>query len=440
MPRLILADEIDDPLFAVSYSCYLSLLATAKGTRRSRCNEIPLMSLVRVKSPSDNFPTVWTTRPSPGCPSDSTILPTEVSTRRRLPLKRCTLCELAYSYHAKCFAKVADSRWEVEIDAVYLDGKKLADSTQQPNGISKPSVSALIDTVSSLLCVVAASANHLSAQGNSLIRGPSDVVNNILSTVSPAYAADSTASPLLPCDEGHTLTFQIGGQLFPVDPRDFVAQNKQGDATNCVASNVVSTDAPSTGALFSWNLGDPFLKSNMVVFYYGNLTHPSVDPPRMGFVSLVPQNAEALLDDAVGDAKSAAGAFECESLVFFRSWSCVSRTDDACSIAATAEAAPTASSLILEGAASASATSESTSSTPAATRTSTPSSASPSSPAAPAATLTATTTASTTPKSAPVASVLALPSLSPNAAAPRLVGGWWLALPTLSLFASLCIL
>lgn len=148
-------------------------------------------------------------------------------------------------------------------------------------------------------------------------------MNNILSTVSPAYAADSSASPLLPCDEGHNLTFQIGGKLFPVDPRDFVAQNKQGDAANCVASNVVSTDAPSVGALFSWNLGDPFLKSNMVVFYYGNLTHPSLDPPRMGFVSLVPQNAEALLDTAVEDAQSAAGAFECESTLSLYSSSCL---------------------------------------------------------------------------------------------------------------------
>lgn len=50
--------------------------------------------------------------------------------------------------------ELAHRRWEVEIDAVYLDGKKLADSTQQPNGISKPSVSALIDTVSILLSVV----------------------------------------------------------------------------------------------------------------------------------------------------------------------------------------------------------------------------------------------------------------------------------------------
>ncbi|EIW59326.1 acid protease [Trametes versicolor FP-101664 SS1] len=362
VPRLILADEIDDPLFAITLQ---RDTIDVSGEGQITIGQLP--------DGVDNSSITW------------------------VPVRLYDSADGGLDAPSFAPNEVYPLRWEVEIDAVYLDGKKLADSTQQPNGISKPSVSALIDT------------------GNSLIRGPSDVVNNILSTVSPAYAADSSASPLLPCDEGHNLTFQIGGKLFPVDPRDFVAQNKQGDAANCVASNVVSTDAPSVGALFSWNLGDPFLKSNMVVFYYGNLTHPSLDPPRMGFVSLVPQNAEALLDTAVEDAQSAAGAFE-----------------------STAEAAPTASSLILEGAASASATSESTSSAPAATRTSTPSS--PSSSAAPAATVTATATASTNPKSAPVASVSASPSSSPNAAAPRLVGGWWLALPTLSLLASLCIL
>ena len=149
-------------------------------------------------------------------------------------------------------------------------------------------------------------------QGNSLIRGPQDVVSNIYTKVSPAFAAISNADPTLPCDAAHSLAFQIGGKMFPVDPRDFVSQNKQGDAKTCIANNIVSTDAPSSGALFSWNLGDPFLKSNMVIFYYGNLTHPSVDPPRIGFVSLVPQNADDLLDDAVDDAESAGGNFECE--------------------------------------------------------------------------------------------------------------------------------
>ena len=198
---------------------------------------------------------------------------------------------------------ILPSRWEVELDGVYLDGKKLPDSKQQANGIKTPSLSALIDTVSTVLMLSLDIFSLYSSQGNSLIRGPSDVVNDILTKVSPSFAADPTAQPILPCDAGHNLTFQIGGKFFPVDPRDFVSQNAQGDATNCVANNVVSTDPPGVGALFSWNLGDPFLKSNMVVFYYGNLTHPSVDPPRMGFLSLVPQNADELLDQAVEEAQ-----------------------------------------------------------------------------------------------------------------------------------------
>ena len=138
-------------------------------------------------------------------------------------------------------------------------------------------------------------------------------MNNILSKVSTSYAANSNAQPILPCDAPHTLAYQIGGKMFPVDPRDFTSQHKKGDTTNCIANNVVATDAPSSGALFSWNLGDPFLKSNMVIFYYGNLTHPSVDPPRIGFVSLVPANATQIFQQAVNDAAQS-GNFECTFL------------------------------------------------------------------------------------------------------------------------------
>lgn len=83
-----------------------------------------------------------------------------------------------------------------------------------------------------------------------------------------------------------------------------------GDATTCIANNLVSTDPPSSGALFSWSLGDPFFKSTLVAFYYGNLTNPSVDPPRIGFLSQVPQNASTLLQEAVVDAEQDGGVFE----------------------------------------------------------------------------------------------------------------------------------
>ncbi|KAI0632241.1 acid protease [Trametes polyzona] len=363
VPRLILADEIDDPLFAITLQ---RNTIDVSGEGQITIGQLP--------EDVDNSTITWVPVRLYD-PVDGGLEAPSFAPNEKYPL-----------------------RWEVEIDAVYLDGKKLADSTQEPTGIKKPSVSALIDT------------------GNSLMRGPSDVVNNILSTVSPAYAANPNAQPLLPCDEGHTLSFQIGGKLFPVDPRDFISQHKRGDATNCVASSVVSTDPPSLGALFSWNLGDPFLKSNMVVFYYGNLTHPSVDPPRMGFVSLVPQNAEALLDDAVEDAQKAGGMFE-----------------------AKADSAPTASSLILEGATDA--PGESTSSKPAPARTSSPLTPSPL-----ATTAAATSPASPTPSSAPTGAAVApaaSPSPRPNSAQRALGhGGRWraLALPTLALLLSLCVL
>lgn len=90
--------------------------------------------------------------------------------------------------------------------------------------------------------------------------------------------------------------------MFPVDPRDFISPSHSGNASTCITSNLVATDPPSQGALFSWSLGDPFLKSNLVAFYYGNLTHPSVDPPRIGFLSMVPKNASTLLEEAVSEA------------------------------------------------------------------------------------------------------------------------------------------
>ncbi len=132
-------------------------------------------------------------------------------------------------------------------------------------------------------------------------------IHEALPPVSCANVADIT----------HNLTFQVGGKLFPVDPRDFFSESLSNNASGatCVP-NIANRTTDITGAkfLFSWVLGAPFLKSNVVAFYYGNLTHPSVDPPRVGLMSLVPQNASALLGDAVKEAQSAGGSFKCECL------------------------------------------------------------------------------------------------------------------------------
>jgi len=182
-------------------------------------------------------------------------------------------------------------RWEIDIDGVFIDGKQVPQSTLASNGIKMTSVSALIDT------------------GNSLIRGPSDVVQNILHSVSPVYTT-SQSIPTLPCAIPHSLAFQIGGKMFPVDPANFISPYMMGSVETCVASELVATDPPSVGALFSWSLGDPFLKSNLVAFYYGNLTHPSVDPPRIGFLSTVSANANDDLVQAVESASVDGGTFE----------------------------------------------------------------------------------------------------------------------------------
>lgn len=147
------------------------------------------------------------------------------------------------------------------------------------------------------------------------MRGPSDVVTTISQIISLGNTPSLEEPTSFPCSTPHTLAFQIGGKMFPVDPRDFVTPDDDGDALNCTAGNLVETDPPSIAALFSWNLGDPFFKSNVVIFYYGNLTNPSVDPPRIGFVSTVPDNAGDLLRSAVEVAEQNGGEFPSKFLL-----------------------------------------------------------------------------------------------------------------------------
>ncbi|KAJ6586051.1 aspartic peptidase domain-containing protein [Mycena capillaripes] len=177
--------------------------------------------------------------------------------------------------------------WEIDLEGVFLDGVEIAPSTVPTSGgVDATRMSALIDT------------------GNSILRGPSDVVSNILGAISPSYTPDDPSSAILACAQAHNLAFKIGGQVRGVSP---VSTN---DASTCMINKIVGTDAPGPGALFRWNLGDPFMKSNLVAFHFGNLTHPSQDPPRIGFLSQVPADAANLLAQAAEDAADNGGKFE----------------------------------------------------------------------------------------------------------------------------------
>lgn len=50
--------------------------------------------------------------------------------------------------------------------------------------------------------------------------------------------------------------------MFPVDPRDFTTQVYEDSLVSC-SPNLAATDPPAQGSgyLYSWSLGDPFLKS-----------------------------------------------------------------------------------------------------------------------------------------------------------------------------------
>ncbi|EMD32366.1 hypothetical protein CERSUDRAFT_161745 [Gelatoporia subvermispora B] len=177
--------------------------------------------------------------------------------------------------------------WEIPMDNVYFDGVKLPRSSMSDMTIS---LSALLDT------------------GNSLIRGPQDIVEHIFAQL----GGSDLTPPSIECGTPHNLSFEIGGSLFPVDPRDFLhmdlRDSSASDGSILCTPALAVTDPPGNGSfLYSWSLGDPFLKSVLSALYYGNLTHPSRDPPRVGLLSSVPQNAGDALRDAVAQADAEGG-------------------------------------------------------------------------------------------------------------------------------------
>jgi hypothetical protein len=89
------------------------------------------------------------------------------------------------------------------------------------------------------------------------------------------------------------------------------------------------------GYQFSWNLGTPLLKrfvfyvffsrfllvffwaywglfhpfSTLATFYYGNLSYPSQDPPKLGFLSTVPSDASGMMQSTASVAAKANNNF-----------------------------------------------------------------------------------------------------------------------------------
>ena len=98
------------------------------------------------------------------------------------------------------------------------------------------------------------------------------MIDTILATISSTTPA---------CNGSHTLSFQIGGEMFSIAPQDLVAQTKRGCAVNVEG---IADSLSSNLTLYSWRLGAAFLRSNLVAFHYGDPTSPSVEPPLMGFM------------------------------------------------------------------------------------------------------------------------------------------------------------
>ena len=90
-------------------------------------------------------------------------------------------------------------RWEIEIENVFFNGQPVANSkipvaTSLPAGAASKTF-ALIDT------------------GNSLLRGPKDVVDDILGRASRSYRPGTPNSATFPCTQAQRLEFQIGGRV-----------------------------------------------------------------------------------------------------------------------------------------------------------------------------------------------------------------------------------
>ena len=142
---------------------------------------------------------------------------------------------------------------------MYLDGVKLPRSNITVASSTPIALSALVDTVSTPP-THPFPATH-DQQGNSLVRGPEDVVDFIYRQI-----GGGSARGRFRCNEPHTLAFSIGGKLFPVDPRDFATQVFLDDVSVC-AANLVATDPPQPGGyLFAWSLGTPFLKRSVALY------------------------------------------------------------------------------------------------------------------------------------------------------------------------------
>jgi len=146
------------------------------------------------------------------------------------------------------------SRWEIPLDDVILNGQKL------PKPDLSSGYTALIDSVSISESSEAKLTRRL-LQGTSFLAGPNDLVSSIYTTISGSSASTSSSNdgPPIPCNVPVHLSFVIGGKEFPVDPRDFLSA--QDNANDCTAGSILPTDAPGPGALMSWILGDPFMKS-----------------------------------------------------------------------------------------------------------------------------------------------------------------------------------
>ncbi|KAF7968544.1 hypothetical protein HWV62_30165 [Athelia sp. TMB] len=135
--------------------------------------------------------------------------------------------------------------WEAAIDGLYLEGTLLTNSSVNTTFTNQYGLSALFDS------------------------GTTDLLltSNDIQTLQGL----SQSGPNTPCALPLNLAIGIAGKQFPINPFDIWGPGGSSTSVNCT----VSLDANDP----------PTVKSNLVAFYWGNLTDQASDPARIGFLS-----------------------------------------------------------------------------------------------------------------------------------------------------------
>lgn len=173
-------------------------------------------------------------------------------------------------------------QWVIPLGGILVNSTGLTPIPTYPNATSNSSL-ALLDV------------------GASGIFGPYQDVARIFNLLG-GRIVDEAGIWALPCDTSETLTFQIGGQNYTLQPTDYLIGPTEGSPDLCL-SWPQATPPSSDG--IDWQLGTPFLRSVYSVFSFGIDTK---EPPMIGLYPLRNATTPVETPDEVSSFFSSASA------------------------------------------------------------------------------------------------------------------------------------